>query len=697
MTKRKRYPTAFLTGLAFGAVSHILTRIYATKMPVSLFLPLLLAIITSGTAGGGYYALKNTNQTKAFTVFLCGIFCALFAHILTQGFPTHYMLPKADFPLLAPHHSGLLSLCLALSVLFSASYFAASAFAFSNIFRNAPRPNLFYGIHVAGILAGILLASEAVNKTSGYMALCGITLVFIFFTNKPLLKILVVLVALTAFLASYLKKDTFFLWSVKHHRLMSTAWSPYYKLDFVSFDNEECLGGVYNNFMLWYVCRHPERDHLQRRMIFREVARDRKKVLIVGGSGGVATQTIYNSSNKISLIRALEIDPVVVNWMKTSFGAYNGNVFKRKTSETLTAEGRAFLDTDDTKYDLIFYDGVDNRLLSFPGSLINIENYLFTYDGYKKVMGKNLTRDGILTIDVGGIEADALYPIISSFPKDVHYTVFWYIVMDYPMLQLPLFFVVASKNKDEVEKMRRCLLTVPSISPVAVDKKKLLHPATDDKPFIYSQINGVFTVLVSVLLFAALAFSVKTAKKTKRLLPIPTANVFIFFLSGVVFTLWETFLMSKFSRYYFSPALTGLLLLAAMLAGSFVVNMIQSAVKKTALFFIFIAALAIFLTWVNIDRRLPMLPLFSLAILCGAACGSLWAFLSSRLHAEQRLALFTMNSLGMVTGVFLFQLVVLISGYHFTFIAAAVLLFLCSAVTFFNKAFYEETSHGSVP
>lgn len=694
MTEKRAYALALLTGFLFGATSHILTRIYSTKMPVSLFLPLLLALATSGTAAGGYAALKNTQPERTLRGFFCGIFLALFSHIMTQGFPTHYMLPKADFPLLAPHHSRFLSLCLLLSIGLSASFFALTAFSFSSAFRHVARPNLFYALHIAAVIAGILLSSAAVNKAGGYHALCGITLLFIFLADRPALKMLAALLALTGMLSCTLKKDIFFLWSVKKHRVMSTAWSPYYKLDFVSFDNKECLGGVYNNFMLWYVCRHPVRDHLQRRMIFREVARDRKKVFIVGGSGGVATQTIYNSSAQITLIRAVEIDPVVVNWMKTSFSAYNGNVFKRKTSEMLTAEGRAYLDADSTRYDLIFYDGVDNRLLSFPGSLINIENYLFTHDGYKKVFEKNLTHDGILTIDVGGIESDALYPIISSFPKDVHYTVFWYIVMDYPMLQLPLFFVVASKNKNEVKKMRSRLLTVPSIEPVKVDPKKLTRPATDDHPFIYSQVNGVFTFFVSVFLACVLAMFIKTAKKMRASFsPLSFTHLVIFFLSGAVFTLWEAFLVSKFSRYYFSPALMGLFLLAAMLAGSLAANVIQSALRKTTFLFSLSIVLAVTLTFALMDTKLPAPALFFLAAFCGLACGSFWAFLSSRLKEENRLVLYTMNSLGMVAGVLLFQLVALLFGYHATFLVSAILALFCAAMIFFNPSFADGKTH----
>ena len=98
--------------------------------------------------------------------------------------------------------------------------------------------------------------------------------------------------------------------------------------------------------------------------------------------------------------------------------------------------------------------------------------------------------------------------------------------------------------------------------------------------------------------------------------------------------------------------------------------------------FLLLSMTALFL---SMDKKLSPAALFSLALLCGISAGSFWAFLARRTHNEQRLILFVMNSLGLVSGILLFQIFFLLFGYHYTFYIIAFLTLLCARAVFMNK------------
>ena len=121
---------------------------------------------------------------------------------------------------------------------------------------------------------------------------------------------------------------------------------------------------------------------------------DPDKVLILGAGGGAdLLQALYHKTKTINIV---EIDPQVVDLVKTKYAGFAGNIYTRENVTVHTAEARGFVASSKEKYDLIQMAMVDSFGASSAGLQSLSENYLYTVEALQLYL-KHLKPGGYLS------------------------------------------------------------------------------------------------------------------------------------------------------------------------------------------------------------------------------------------------------------------------------------------------------------
>jgi len=122
---------------------------------------------------------------------------------------------------------------------------------------------------------------------------------------------------------------------------------------------------------------------------------DKPRVLIIGaGGGGEVLSALYHAS---SLIETVEIDPQVVNLVKDEYAHFSNQIFSHPSVKVFIAEGRGFIQSSQSKYDLIQLALLDSFSASSAGVYALSESYLYTKEAVKEYI-RHLNPEGILCI-----------------------------------------------------------------------------------------------------------------------------------------------------------------------------------------------------------------------------------------------------------------------------------------------------------
>ena len=120
-----------------------------------------------------------------------------------------------------------------------------------------------------------------------------------------------------------------------------------------------------------------------------------QKVLIIGAAGGqeIKAALIYGAG----YVDAVDMVGTVIELGKVTYAKFNGNIFNHPNVRAHVAEGRSFLRSTNTKYDIIQI--ISNHTTSSIAAGMGAMNpeYLQTSDAYKEYF-EHLTDNGILHI-----------------------------------------------------------------------------------------------------------------------------------------------------------------------------------------------------------------------------------------------------------------------------------------------------------
>jgi len=120
-----------------------------------------------------------------------------------------------------------------------------------------------------------------------------------------------------------------------------------------------------------------------------------KEVLIIGPGGGT---DVHNALwQDVKAIDAVEVNPAIVEMVKTVYASYTGEVYQDPRVRVMVADGRNWLRRTDKKYDLIQLSYVDT--FASPGPVANIltESWLYTVEAFKDYF-QHLTPNGRFSI-----------------------------------------------------------------------------------------------------------------------------------------------------------------------------------------------------------------------------------------------------------------------------------------------------------
>jgi len=131
--------------------------------------------------------------------------------------------------------------------------------------------------------------------------------------------------------------------------------------------------------------------------------------LVIGSGGGedVLIALAGGSEN----ITAVELNPLIISKAK-EFGKSAGNLYERKEVNVFIDDGRRFISSSDSKYDMITIKLVDSWAAQLAGGYALSENYLYTVEAFRQYL-QHLDKDnGMLVMVRWNIELPRLMPLL---------------------------------------------------------------------------------------------------------------------------------------------------------------------------------------------------------------------------------------------------------------------------------------------
>ena len=120
-------------------------------------------------------------------------------------------------------------------------------------------------------------------------------------------------------------------------------------------------------------------------------------VMVIGVGGGVDVMVALG--NGAAKVTAVELNSAMIEMATQRYDAYLGGLFTTsplaKQIDLVNSEGRAYLRTHDTKYDVIQMSGVDSYTALSTGAYTLSESYLYTTGAVRDFFA-HLTDDGIV-------------------------------------------------------------------------------------------------------------------------------------------------------------------------------------------------------------------------------------------------------------------------------------------------------------
>jgi hypothetical protein len=347
------------------------------------------------------------------------------------------------------------------------------------------------------------------------------------------------------------------------------------------------------------------------------------QVLIIGPGGGrdVLMALLYGHR-----VRGVDINPIIIDdLMKNRLRAFSGNLYFHPQVNISVSEGRSFVRRNDHQYSLIDIPLVDTFAATAGGSLVLVENNLYTVEAFEDYL-EDLRSDGILTIsrwEFDGMRLITLFlaaskkfgvsnpekhiVVVNNGIKDPRMTLNNYLFKksEFSQREIAAIRNFAAANDfgityvpgEETNNDYSRLLSAQDTSNFIASYGKNIMPVYDDNPFFFfvSPLSGLFHPFSSgydgglgnaFVITAALSSLIILVPRTFCKSPITkTGRVALFYLAyfaclGASFILLEMSLIQKFILFLEKPIYSFSVVIAAVLlfagVGSYLSRSIDS-------------------------------------------------------------------------------------------------------------------------
>ncbi len=518
-----------LQGFFLFAYTFTVYRILMVKFPMDLLAVFYYCYVFLGFSLGLF--CKNRHPALPKRMLSLSVLVFIFCCIFNQNITVHYLLGNAYYPYPKPYgHLFYLSLLFLYVVL-------SPLIPFYIGLKTSVSPKNLAAFFLGGAL-GVMVSHKGILTLTApyYLALLLIGI----FRNKKVLCAGISCIFILYFFLPH--KNVFFLWRIKDYTILSSQWTPYYKVDFISFNKNQCLGGVHNTLMLWYVCKDTSLLENEVRQVQKVLAPYAKSVLNMGRVDGVNPLLFKEQGAKIKKIVAVELDPLVQEKVKKDYSSFNKNIFQTPHIESISSDIRYYLQHAKEKFDIVHLNGNGIRLYTYPLSFIPYENYLYTKESYKDIFKKVLKSDGLLVMDWGSSNLEEVYPLVANLPRGIYFNAYWTTFTNYPMLGLPVFFVFASRSKMKIQDIGSSLNMTGHFKEIHVPPLSALYHFNDSRPFVQ---RALYFILLFFSLPLALIFVV-CLSVLGRNFNLSREQLY----QGVFFGVILAYVLSRDSRYF---------------------------------------------------------------------------------------------------------------------------------------------------
>ena len=131
--------------------------------------------------------------------------------------------------------------------------------------------------------------------------------------------------------------------------------------------------------------------------------------LVIGSGGGEDILIALAGGSKN--VTAVEINPLIISKAK-EFGKLAGNLYDRKEVDVYIDDGRRFISSSNSKYDIITIKLVDSWAAQLAGGYALSENYLYTVEAFRQYLQHLDEENGMLVMVRWNIELPRLMPLI---------------------------------------------------------------------------------------------------------------------------------------------------------------------------------------------------------------------------------------------------------------------------------------------
>jgi spermidine synthase len=349
----------------------------------------------------------------------------------------------------------------------------------------------------------------------------------------------------------------------------NTHWSPYQKLDVVSYGEEIYQIQVNNtgymsiaNTTPDYMSRHPEIAGLRYEGPYDvgyRFAESVDRVLIIGAGGGNdASGALRNGAGQVDTV---EIDPVIYHLGEM---LHPDRPYSSPKVHKILNDGRAYLRTAQERYDVIVFGLLDSHTQFSDYSNMRVDNYVYTEQSLEEAR-RLLKPHGILIVKFEvrapwtwiGQRFYAMLDRVFKHPPVVFY------LSTYGPFPSATLFVTSNDSELWNRAAQPPLEQLIASHPPAFEKTTEGAPelTTDDWPYIYQRthsIPGTF-LTVSVILLAMAFFVVRRELRGGQL------ATWHFFFLGAGFLLLETQLVSRLALYFGTTWIVNCVALTAVL------------------------------------------------------------------------------------------------------------------------------------
>jgi len=331
----------------------------------------------------------------------------------------------------------------------------------------------------------------------------------------------------------------------------ASVWSPYQKLTLVQPKGADRKGaemieinGVWYQQMLnldrEYLRTHPDlyppkQVALSHYVLPYRLLGKRKDVLIVGsGSGNDVAAAIAAGAEKI---RAVEIDPVIVEWGRAR---HPNQPYTFDRVETIIGDGRAALRKTDRRFDLVWFGLLDSHTTPSAYTNVRLDHFVYTRESLEEA--KRLLKPGGVVVLYFQAERTWIAQRLIGLAKETFKTQPLSMgVGSRPGLGHGGFLVIAGAP-DAIGPVWEKVLASDEIRPMLVGTRwdTDVELTTDDWPYLYLQHRGIpdYHILMGVL--SVLVMLLMSGRRGLRRSP-----DWIMLLLGAGFMLLETSAVSR--------------------------------------------------------------------------------------------------------------------------------------------------------